>query len=161
VIRASDNYKGIHRAEFLNLGQLQKLISVHPEHRNSRRKPRHKLRWGSKFSLTRIYRLFRSKTSSCFAIGTKPRGDSFSSRKSAGQARREHTPEGRLRIQNCSVVVSNLDEILIRASKFLKAQVIEFYVRVAPLQLPYRRDRPVTLKRVLMVPRSANFGLFL
>src|SRR5436190_12280371 len=45
------------------------------------------------------------------------------------------------------VLVSNPDKILYPAGKFTKADVVEYYRRVAPFLLPHFRDRPVTLKR--------------
>jgi bifunctional non-homologous end joining protein LigD len=43
--------------------------------------------------------------------------------------------------------VSNLDKVLYPAAGFTKAQVIDYYTRVAPAMLPHLRDRPLTLKR--------------
>jgi len=45
------------------------------------------------------------------------------------------------------VLVSNPDKVLYPAGKFTKADVVEYYRRVAPFLLPHFRDRPVTLKR--------------
>ncbi|MBI5547194.1 MAG: ATP-dependent DNA ligase [Deltaproteobacteria bacterium] len=43
--------------------------------------------------------------------------------------------------------LSNLDKVLYPQVGFTKAQVIDYYVRVAPVLLPHLRDRPLTLKR--------------
>ncbi len=43
--------------------------------------------------------------------------------------------------------VSNLDKVLYPATGFTKAQVIDFYVRAAPVMLPHIADRGVTLRR--------------
>ncbi|GAB3438635.1 DNA ligase D [Actinophytocola sediminis] len=43
--------------------------------------------------------------------------------------------------------LSNLDKVLYPESSFSKAQVIDYYSRVAPVLLPHLRDRPVTLRR--------------
>lgn len=43
--------------------------------------------------------------------------------------------------------LSNLEKILYPESGFTKAQVIEYYTRIAPVLLPHLRDRPLTLKR--------------
>ncbi len=43
--------------------------------------------------------------------------------------------------------LSNLDKVLYPASGFTKAQVIDYYRRVAPVMLPHLRGRPLTLKR--------------
>src|SRR5205823_14967569 len=46
-----------------------------------------------------------------------------------------------------SVSLTRLSKVLYPESKFTKAQVIDYYVRVAPFILPHLKDRPVTLKR--------------
>ena len=43
--------------------------------------------------------------------------------------------------------LSNLDKVLYPAVGFTKAQVIDYYVRIAPVLLPHLRDRPLTMKR--------------
>ncbi len=43
--------------------------------------------------------------------------------------------------------LSNLDKVLYPKAGFTKAQVIDYYLRVAPAVLPHLRDRPLTLKR--------------
>jgi bifunctional non-homologous end joining protein LigD len=43
--------------------------------------------------------------------------------------------------------VSNLDKVLYPGSGFTKAEVIDYYVRVAPAMLPHIADRGVTLRR--------------
>jgi bifunctional non-homologous end joining protein LigD len=43
--------------------------------------------------------------------------------------------------------LSNLEKVLYPAAGFTKAQVIDYYVRIAPVLLPHLRDRPLTLKR--------------
>ncbi len=43
--------------------------------------------------------------------------------------------------------LSNLNKVFYPADGFTKAQVIDFYRRVAPVLLPHLHDRPVTLKR--------------
>jgi bifunctional non-homologous end joining protein LigD len=43
--------------------------------------------------------------------------------------------------------VSNLDKVLYPKVGFTKGQVIDYYIRVAPVLLPHLRDRPLTLKR--------------
>ena len=45
------------------------------------------------------------------------------------------------------VVVSNLDKVLYPATGFTKRQVIDYYIRVAPVLLPHLKNRPITLKR--------------
>ena len=43
--------------------------------------------------------------------------------------------------------LSNLDKVLYPEAGFTKAQVIDYYSRVAQVLLPHLRDRPVTLRR--------------
>ena len=43
--------------------------------------------------------------------------------------------------------VSNLDKILYPKVGFTKGQVIDYYIRVAPVLLPHLKDRPLTMKR--------------
>lgn len=43
--------------------------------------------------------------------------------------------------------VSNLDKVLYPRAGFTKAQVIDYYIRIAPVLLPHLKDRPLTLKR--------------
>lgn len=46
-----------------------------------------------------------------------------------------------------SITISNPDKVLYPATHFTKAQVIDYYIRIAPFILPHLRGRPVTLKR--------------
>ncbi len=50
-------------------------------------------------------------------------------------------------IQGKRVPVSNLDKVLYPKPGFTKGQVIDYYIRIAPVLLPHLRDRPLTLKR--------------
>jgi bifunctional non-homologous end joining protein LigD len=43
--------------------------------------------------------------------------------------------------------LSNLDKVLFPQARFTKAQVIDYYLRIAPVLLPHLRDRHLTLKR--------------
>src|SRR6476620_6849189 len=43
--------------------------------------------------------------------------------------------------------VSNLDKVLYPKPGFTKGQVIDYYIRIAPMLLPHLRDRPLTMKR--------------
>ncbi len=52
-----------------------------------------------------------------------------------------------LSIEGREVPVSNLDKVLYPGRRFTKAQIIDYYIRVAPYLLPHLRNRPVTLKR--------------
>ena len=50
-------------------------------------------------------------------------------------------------IRGKRLTLSNLDKVFYPKAGFTKAQVIDFYLRVAPVLLPHLRDRPLTLKR--------------
>ncbi len=52
-----------------------------------------------------------------------------------------------LDIEGRKVRVTNLAKVLYPASGFTKAQVIDYYARIADVLLPHLRRRPVTLKR--------------
>lgn len=43
--------------------------------------------------------------------------------------------------------VSNLDKVFYPETGFTKGQVIQYYIRMAPVLLPHLKDRPLTLKR--------------
>lgn len=43
--------------------------------------------------------------------------------------------------------VSNLEKVLYPETGFTKGQLIDYYVRVAPVMLPHVRERPLTMKR--------------
>jgi bifunctional non-homologous end joining protein LigD len=43
--------------------------------------------------------------------------------------------------------VSNLDKVLFPETGFTKGQLIDYYVRIAPVMLPHIRERPLTMKR--------------
>jgi bifunctional non-homologous end joining protein LigD len=53
--------------------------------------------------------------------------------------------------------LSNLDKVLYPKAGFTKAQVIDYYVRIAPTLLPHVRGRPMTLKRY---PNGVEGGHF-
>src|SRR5271165_3341988 len=52
-----------------------------------------------------------------------------------------------LEVGGRTLVVSNLDKVLYPESAFTKAQVIDYYIHIAPVLLPHLKDRPITLKR--------------
>lgn len=59
-------------------------------------------------------------------------------------------PEGErvhVEIEGRRLSVSNLDKVLYPLVGFTKAQIIEYYVRIAPAMLPHIGDRGVTLRR--------------
>lgn len=50
-------------------------------------------------------------------------------------------------VENRKIPVSNLDKVLYPKAGFTKGQVIDYYIRVAPVLLPHLKDRPLTMKR--------------
>jgi bifunctional non-homologous end joining protein LigD len=50
-------------------------------------------------------------------------------------------------VENRKIQVSNLDKVLYPKTGFTKSQVIDYYIRVAPVLLPHLKDRPLTMKR--------------
>ena len=52
-----------------------------------------------------------------------------------------------IEVEGRELKLSNLDKVLYPAAGFTKAQVIDYYVRVAPVLLPHLQDRPLTMKR--------------
>ena len=53
--------------------------------------------------------------------------------------------------------LSNLDKVFYPAAGFTKGQVIDYYIRIAPVLLPHLRGRPLTLKRY---PEGVNGPFF-
>ena len=52
-----------------------------------------------------------------------------------------------VQVEGRTMVLSNLDKILYPKAGFSKAQVIDYYIRIAPVLLPHLKNRPLTLKR--------------
>lgn len=50
-----------------------------------------------------------------------------------------------LRIEDKDVSVSNLDKVFYPKTGFTKGEVIDFYIRIAPVLLPHLKSRPITL----------------
>ena len=50
-------------------------------------------------------------------------------------------------VEDRKIQVSNLDKVLYPKAGFTKGQVIDYYIRIAPVLLPHLRDRPLTMKR--------------
>ena len=60
------------------------------------------------------------------------------------------TPERtstRTTIDGRELTVSNLDKVLFPKTGFTKGQLIDYYLRIAPVMLPHLRGRPLTMKR--------------
>ncbi len=60
-------------------------------------------------------------------------------------------------VEGRALRLSNLDKVLYPEPGFTKAQVIDYYTRVAPALLPHLRGRPLTLKRY---PNGVEGGHF-
>jgi len=56
-------------------------------------------------------------------------------------------PSTRTTIEGRELAVTNLDKVLFPATGFTKGQLIDYYVRIAPVMLPHLRERPLTMKR--------------
>lgn len=55
--------------------------------------------------------------------------------------------ESVIEVAGRSIKLSNLEKVLYPKVGFTKGQVIDYYVRIAPVLLPHLSDRPLTLKR--------------
>jgi len=55
--------------------------------------------------------------------------------------------EETLKIDGKPVRFTRLDKILYPGARYRKADVVDYYLRVAPFLLPHLKDRPITLKR--------------
>src|SRR5271165_3619184 len=50
-------------------------------------------------------------------------------------------------VENRKLKLTNLEKVLYPASGFTKGQVVDFYVRIAPMLVPHLTGRPLTMKR--------------
>src|SRR5438045_4571692 len=55
--------------------------------------------------------------------------------------------KAQLIVEGKKLAVSNLNKILYPKVGFTKGQVIDYYIRIAPVLLPHLKDRPLTMKR--------------
>ena len=62
-----------------------------------------------------------------------------------------------VRIGDRTLSVSNLDKVLYPACGFTKAQVIDYYVRIAPVLLTHLGDRGITMRRFPDGVESSSF----
>src|SRR5689334_2107923 len=65
----------------------------------------------------------------------------------AARAKSSASKSSILKVQGRDIEVSNLDKLMYPSAGFTKAQVIDYYIRVAGYLLPHLKNRPVTLKR--------------
>ncbi|ALG08090.1 non-homologous end-joining DNA ligase [Kibdelosporangium phytohabitans] len=52
-----------------------------------------------------------------------------------------------VKVEDRTLKLTNMTKVLYPETGFTKAQVIDYYARIAPVLLPHLRDRPVTLRR--------------
>jgi bifunctional non-homologous end joining protein LigD len=57
------------------------------------------------------------------------------------------TKESVIEVEGRQIKLSNLEKVLYPKAGFTKGQVIDYYVRIAPVLLPHLADRALTLKR--------------
>jgi bifunctional non-homologous end joining protein LigD len=62
-----------------------------------------------------------------------------------------------VQVEGRALTLSNLDKVLYPETGFTKAQVIDYYQRIAPVLLPHIARRPVTIKRY---PEGVNGDFF-
>ena len=55
--------------------------------------------------------------------------------------------KAQLNVAGKKLSVSNLDKVLYPKARFTKGEVIDYYIRIAPVLLPHLKDRPLTMKR--------------
>ena len=55
--------------------------------------------------------------------------------------------ESTIEVEGRQIKLSNFDKVLYPQAGFTKGQVIDYYVRIAPMLLPHLSGRPLTLKR--------------
>lgn len=65
--------------------------------------------------------------------------------------------ESVVEIEGRRLKLSNLQKVLYPEAGFTKAQVIDYYVRIAPVLLPHLKGRPLTMKRY---PEGVSRGFF-
>jgi len=58
---------------------------------------------------------------------------------------KQHDPV--VTVDGRTLALSNLDKVLYPQTGFTKGQVIDYYVRVAPVLIPHIADRPLTMRR--------------
>ena len=69
--------------------------------------------------------------------------------KRSGGLERELEPNGggSIKVGGKVVKISNPNKVLYPKAGFTKGQVIDYYLRIAPVLLPHLKDRPLTMKR--------------
>ena len=64
-----------------------------------------------------------------------------------GRLPKSMSQKAELIVEDRKIQVSNLEKVLYPKARFAKGQVIDYYIRIAPVLLPHLRDRPLTMKR--------------
>ena len=64
-----------------------------------------------------------------------------------GRLPKSMSQKSELIVEDRKIQVSNLEKVLYPKAGFAKGQVIDYYIRIAPVLLPHLRDRPLTMKR--------------
>jgi len=77
----------------------------------------------------------------------RPGPGARSARPSRSSRRTDNGPRVEVEIDGRRLSLSNLDKEMYEGTGFVKADVIEYYTRIAPVILPHIRQRPMTLKR--------------
>jgi bifunctional non-homologous end joining protein LigD len=67
--------------------------------------------------------------------------------KASGQRTSSAAQKVSVQVEGRTLALSNLDKVLYPAAGFTKAQVIDYYLRIAPALLPHISGRAVTIKR--------------
>lgn len=62
-----------------------------------------------------------------------------------------------LNVEGKDLPVSNLEKVLYPKAGFTKGELINYYIRIAPVLLPHLKDRPLTMKRY---PNGVESGFF-
>jgi len=92
--------------------------------------------------------------------GTGARRRAREERAIAARPRPTTSSDGRkvlVEIEGRELALSNLEKVLYPSAGFTKAQVIDYYTRIAPVMLPHLFNRPMTLKRY---PDGAEAAFF-
>ncbi|MEL7634407.1 MULTISPECIES: non-homologous end-joining DNA ligase [Sporomusa] len=59
----------------------------------------------------------------------------------------DNKPKTGIEVAGRKLKVGNLDKIFYQATGFTKGQMLDYYIRIAPLLLPHLTNRPLTMKR--------------
>jgi len=55
--------------------------------------------------------------------------------------------ESTIQVEDREIKLSNMEKVLYPKAGFTKGQVIDYYIRIAPVLLPHLANRALTLKR--------------